>query len=529
MPANAIDPAPTLPTPPSPGSVSQSVRRIEKATTPPAEVLFRRDDGQSDHDPNAKRFRVNAFDFYGNTAFDSYRLKRVMDRFVDRELNLYDLSRAADAVNEFYQRMGYPLARALVPAQKVVDGRVRIDVVEGVLGKVKVSGNRSYSEARLRQMGGTLDEGAPIRQAPLEQKLLILNDQPGLKVRATLVPGAQYGSTDLLIQAEESRLALDAAITNAAREDIGQNRLDVTATWNNPLGLGDALSLRGMVSEHQLLKYGKLAYGLPLTNSGGRLNLSYANVAYNVAGQFALLDLAGKVRTSEIGYTQPLIRTRQHDRNVGLTVNYRELRQTGFGITPSLTHLAIATANWNERWIDEEGTAWNARAAVSSNGRSNADSNRTDAERLKLDLSTDASVAITDQWNGFAKVQWIYSRQTLPDSDKFDIGGPDSVRAYRPSELRGDSGVALTIEARRPLLLLGRAAQATVFADYGRVAYKQKNFRNGDDEIGGVGLGLTVYPSAKSTIKVEYARALTTLHSDDGKRGRVWFNLGTSF
>lgn len=519
----------TLAEPPTPGSVAQSLRKPGALPPRPAEVIFRRDENESEHDPNAQRFRINAIDFSGNTVFDKFRLKRVVERFVDRELNLYDLGRAADAVSEFYQQQGYPLARALVPAQKVVDGRVRIDVVEGVLGKVRIAGNKRYSTESLIKRGGELPQGKPVDMRQLEPKLLVLNEQPGLQARATLQAGSQYGTTDLLIQATEKPLSLDLSVTNAAREDIGQTRGDATLSWNNPLGFGDQLSLRGILSQHRLLHYGKASYSIPLGNGGDRLTASYSRVRYRVAGVFEALQLGGTSETSELNWTHSLLRSRQHDRSIGLTASYRKLSQEALGVSLSETRLPIYTGNWNERWFDDEGTAWNAKLALSSNGRSNADSTRQDAEQLRTEVSIDATASVAKHLDAYVRINSVYSRQRLPDSDKLDVGGPDSVRAYRPSELRGDSGEQLTLELRRPFSVLGKMAMATAFADYAHVVYKHAGLRNGNDEIGGVGVGLTVYPTATTTAKVEFATPLTTHHSDDGKHGRLWFNLSASF
>ncbi len=513
----------------TPGSVVQSLQQTPPQRTRPAEVLFRRDGTESEHDPNGPRFRINAIDFHGNTVFDGFRLKRVVERFVDRELNLYDLGRAADAVNAFYQQRGYPLARALVTAQKVVDGRVRIEVAEGVLGKVRLAGNRRYGSDTLLQRGGSLQTGQPINLPLLERKLLLLNDQPGLQARATLQAGSDYGSSDLLLQIVERPLALDLTLTNAAREDIGQTRIDAALSWNNPLGIGDQLALRGIVSEHKLLHYGKASYNLPLGHGGDRLSLAYSKVRYRVAGAVGALQLGGLADTKELSWNHPLIRSRQHDRSVSLAASYRKLSQDALGVVISQTRLPVYTASWNERWFDEEGTAWSTRLALSSNGRSNADSRRQDAEQLRIDFSADASANIAPRLDLFAKVNSVYSRQRLPDSDKFDAGGPDSVRAYRPSELRGDSGELLSLELRRPFSILGRMAQATAFVDYAHVVYKQAGLRNGNDEIGGAGLGLAVYPSATTTAKVEIATPFTSRRADDGKHVRLWFNLSASF
>ncbi|MBL8509657.1 MAG: ShlB/FhaC/HecB family hemolysin secretion/activation protein, partial [Chitinimonas sp.] len=308
-----------------------------------------------------------------------------------------------------------------------------------------------------------------------------------------------------------------------------------------------------ILSEPDLLKYGKLSYSLPIGDQGARLSLNHSRVNYDVGGALAPLALQGEVETSELLYSYPLLRSRERDRSLGLGYNYRELQQNALGVTVSRKYLALASLTWRERWFDQDGTAWNWRLTASSNGRryEPADPGVTippvnpndpplvivpptpgqqNAERLRLEAYADATAALSKQWDVFVKAQWVYSRNTLPDSDKFDIGGPDSVRAYRPSEMRGDSGEALTLEARRQIAILGRAAQASVFVDYGRVIYKQRGFRNGSDELGAVGVGLTVYPTSNSTVKVEYAHAaMNNYRADDGKQGRLWFNLSASF
>ena len=66
---------------------------------------------------------------------------------------------AADAVTRFYQENGYPVARAVLPAQKVEKGMVRIEVIEGRVGDVRFEGNRRYDPDRLRGRLATLVPG----------------------------------------------------------------------------------------------------------------------------------------------------------------------------------------------------------------------------------------------------------------------------------------------------------------------------------------------------------------------------------
>jgi hemolysin activation/secretion protein len=525
---NAADAA--VPTAPSPGAVERSVRQPAVPLRQPGQLLLPAPTPDSGFDPDAPRFRVNAFEFSGNTRIDTMRLKRLLEGFIDLQLNLYDLTRAADWVSAFYQTQGYPLARALIPAQRVVDGRVRIEIVEGRLGTLSIDGTRRLSPEWVRRYGGILVDDGVIEQAPLETKLLRLNDLPGVRARAVLRAGTEYGTTDLNLQIDEQPIGLDLTLTNAARKDIGQNRLDATVNLNSPTGAGDRLAVRALVSERRLLRFYRLSYDRPFFGGDWLWNLSHSQVEYDIRGPLSPLKLGGQVKTSETTLTRSLIRSREHDRSLYVGLSYKELAQTAFGIPIQQSRLPLANAGWNERWVDRDGTTWNWKLAFSGNGRDNAAGLRQDAERLRTEMELNATARLDARWDIYARANWIYSAQRLPDADRFDVGGPDSVRAYRPSELRGDSGAQVTLEFRRNFNLLGRMAQASVFVDHAQVIYKLKGFRNGNDEIGGVGVGLTVYPAERTTFKLQVAKPFSPWQADDGKRKeRVWFNLSSSF
>src|SRR3546814_19963189 len=102
----------------------------------------------------------------------------------------------------------------------------------------------------------------------------LLNSLPGLKARAILKPGAQYGSSDMMVRVEEDPFSASTAIDNYGRENIGEFRLSATATLNSPSGVGDQLNIIGLVSEHSGLRYAYVDYSLPVT-VGTRVKASY--------------------------------------------------------------------------------------------------------------------------------------------------------------------------------------------------------------------------------------------------------------
>ena len=79
------------------------------------------------------------FRFTGNSVLSNEELNAVLRHFVDRQLTLEQLNRAAEEVQSQYRYKGYFLARAYLPPQTPTDGIVEIAILEGRIDKVSVT------------------------------------------------------------------------------------------------------------------------------------------------------------------------------------------------------------------------------------------------------------------------------------------------------------------------------------------------------------------------------------------------------
>jgi len=522
--------AQTPPTP-TPGSVQESLAGPRPAVpVSPAQIVIPEQPGPSVHDRHGKRFQVHSFRFVGNTVFPVLRLKRVVERFLDLELNLYDLNVAADSVTEFYHDRGYSLARAVVPPQRVEDGVVTIAVVEGRVGKVLFSGQKRYTDEYLRLQLVHLQPGSLVATERLERTLLLLNDLPGFEVRATLAPGAAFGTSDILVKAEEKMIAATASADNFGRKETGQNRATVGVEVNNPLGIGDQLSLSGVATDKSLLKYGKVGYSLPLNNDGLRLAASYSEAAYDVAGAFVALGLSGQSSVSEIAVQYPL--TRSRGRNETLSAGFKSTRllQKTFGVKTSDTTVPMLNFGYVSNNIGQDASVSNLSVQVASNLRRNTDGSRQNAQRFRLEVDGNYLLPLDRQWDVYLRGAFAYTPDKLPDSEKYSIGGPGSVRAYNASELRGDMGAQATLEFRRNIKVGSVPGSVAVFGDAGRVVYVAPGFSNAWQSLVGWGVGLTLYPTSKTVVKLEAATpGGGRFHAVDRKVGRLWASISLSF
>ncbi len=510
----------------TPGAVLDTIPGTKPVLPPtPAEVIFPASRPDATHDPAAPRFTVNAFEFVGNSVYTKQQLKQLTERFIDLELNLYDLNRAADSVTRLYRETGYPIARAIIPAQKVADGIVRIEVIEGRISGISIAGNDRYSDQLIASRISELPKNEIITLDRLERSLLLINDLPGLTARATLAPGAEFGTTDMVIRAEEKSIAGAVNFDNQGLKETGQLRLDAGMDINNPFGIGDQLNFRGIKTEHDLLSYGRIGYSLPVASNGTRLSGNYSRVNYDIAGQFAALQISGEVTTTELALTYPYARSRS--RNIVFGVGWRrtEASQRTLGIQTSDTRIDLLNLTALGSWVHEDSALTNASATFSSNGKDNPGF-RQDAQAAKLDIDASHLRAASKNWDFYLRTRFVFSKDRLADTEKFFLGGPGSVRGYRQSELRGDDGWLATVELRRQFVLSNTAGMFSLFYDEG--AAKANGFTR-FDSLRSAGVGAAVFPHKNLRANVEYAHPISDRVSSDGKRGRAWFTLGMSF
>ena len=197
-------------------------------------------------------FRLNDLRLNGVKALSNEELQAITGPYIGRDVTLSDLEELAKAITARYKERGYFLAQAVVPVQTVRDGIVEISVIEGRLGKVDVTvaPDAPIAESRVRGFLAPLQPGAAVSAPDYERAMLLLSDQPGIKVSSGLQEGTQPGTTDLSVEvAAAPRWAFTAEGDNHGTRESGRYRVGGTARWLSPFGIGDNLDMRVMVSD----------------------------------------------------------------------------------------------------------------------------------------------------------------------------------------------------------------------------------------------------------------------------------------
>lgn len=226
-----------------------------------------------DHKP---LFRLKQIELQGATALSAAELEASYQPYLDRELSAQDLVEIAAAITARYRAAGFHLSRALIPPQDMRSGALRINVVEGVIEQVSVSG--ASAAFGLEPLLASLTEERPSRLATLERQLLLINERPGIKIVDTTLDETSPGSGRfrLGVKTESWRIYGATAIDNMGSSSTGPWQFSGSVALNSMVMPGDSLTVTGsfVPGSPREMRYGRVAYDLPLGSDSWRIGVA---------------------------------------------------------------------------------------------------------------------------------------------------------------------------------------------------------------------------------------------------------------
>lgn len=409
-------------------------------------------------------FRLTDVRLNGAQALAPEQLQALVQPYRGRQVTMADLHSLAESIQAAYRERGYFLAQALVPVQKVEGGVVEISVVEGRLGQINVAvaPDAPISETRVRAFLSGLRQGEAVNAKTYERLMLLLSDQPGIKVTSGLETGVQPGTVDLSVEVEAARRwRFNVEADNHGIMETGRWRLGGTARLNSPAGVGDNLDLRAMVSDKKLV-FGRVGYELPLGSSGLRAGVGLGRVEYQVGGVFAPLDPRGQADIFDVSLNYPFIRQRDHNLFGRLVLESKQLkdnyRAVGLELGKRVDALGVGWS-WERRdgWLGggyfaSSGTLYRGRLRIKDAGMRAADQApgglHTSGGFSRLTFQASRLQAVTKRHNVYYSVGGQWASKNLDSSEKLALGGANAVRAYPISEALVDQGWIQTLEWR---------------------------------------------------------------------------------
>lgn len=541
--------------PPDAGRILQETREPFRLPPPSPDLAPRPPEPKPALGAQPKlRVKVAGFTFTGNTLLPESELQEKVREFVGKELNFDGLNDAATEVRAYFRSRGYFLAQAYLPEQTIRDGIVEIAIIEGRWGTIEIArkpATRVSTRLLAGIIGAHLQEGGVITETGLERPLLLINDLPDATVTTELRPSETIGASNLRIHVDPGAGPLTGYVDadNHGNRFTGEYRYGFSANWNQPVGWGDRLTLRGFTTDEHMW-YGRFAYDLPVGYWGTRVGASYSRFDYALGKDFAPLLANGQGEVTDVYLFHSLIRTRNTNMLLNLGTENKKLIDRVESTSPITvteqniyTYKAGVVGDFRDGFLGGGLNAYGVSYTWGNVGTSaaavGADTRNTQGNFYKWNFDLRRQQRLTDDASVLFSASGQIASKNLASAEKISLGGPNGVRAYPVGEATGDTGYVTQTELRYIVpgtKILGGDLTVFGFFDYGYAKINQVPARDPatnaitDTEnirsFSGSGLGTSLGKEGDFLLRISASWAYTydeQPQSDTARRvPRVW-------
>ena len=489
---------------------------------------------------------IKRFEVIGSTVFSPEELAEVLAKFTNKPISLTEVYQARTAITELYIKRGYITSGAYLPPQTMEDGVVRIQVVEGTLEDIQVTGTRRLRRNYIRSRLGRATE-PPLNRERLLEALQLLQLNPLIQnLSAELTAGTRQGASILQLKIQEAQtFSSQIVLDNRRSPSVGSFRRRLQVNEANLLGFGDGLSLAYTNTDGS--NSFDASYTFPLNSRNGTLSFYYGTTSSDIIERpFNELDIQSASRYYELIFRQPVIQTPTQEFALGFIASRREsdissrLFQPDIGLPPNELspgadeegRTRVSALRFFQEW-----TSRNSREVIAARSQFNIG-----LGALNATINSNPPDSRFFSWQGQA--QWVrllardtvlllradmqLASRTLLPLEQIGLGGLDSVRGYRQDFLLTDNGAFASAEVQVPVLRVPQingVLQIIPFVDFG-VGWNSSDRENPDpNTLASVGLGLRWSQGDRFTARLDWGIPLISVDS----RERTWQENGLYF
>lgn len=431
--------------------------------------------------------RVQRFEIAGNRLLSTPELMELLSAWLGERKPL-ELSAAALAVQQRYRDAGYGGVVAYLPNQNVSSGVVRVEVLEGQIERINVSGQQQFSEAQIRGALSHLQAGQTPRLDLIDSQLQMLNENPARHARLLLRPGQSRGGVLAEVEVQEVALArANLKLDNSGAASTGRWRAALGGQYANLFGKDHVIAaeLQTSVEHPSSLAVVSGNYRVPYYEQRLLMDV-YAAWSDSNGGKTSTaagdLQFSGKGQIAGVRLQKFLPRWGERDQRLIASLEQRQyLNQcsieglpdgacgsAGVSVMVQPLSLAYLLTGGSSAWRYSlqpslhHNLAWggaHADAASLAAAREGAQL-RYSILRLQAAMQT----ALPKDWAASWRLSAQAADGALVPGEQLGLGGSQAVRGFEERELLGDSGLQLSLELSTPNLLAWASPPAAASA-----------------------------------------------------------------
>lgn len=502
-------------------------------------------------------FDVFEYTVEGNTVLEAVDIERAVYPWLGQGKTADDLEKARAALEGAYHQNGYLSVSVVLPVQKVADNTIRLQVIEGEVEKLKVSGNQYTLRSELREELPEVAPGKVPHFPTMQAELAQAGRSADRRVTPLLRPGSRPGTMEVEVAVEdELPLHGNIELNNRESPDTSATRLEAGIRYTNLFQRQHTAGLNYVVSPEEPSEVGVLAgfYSVPLTAT--RSVSAFFQYSNSDIASAADSNVIGKGITLGARFSQTLPKPAGVDNffhSISLGADFKDLKETqsiALGTDEKQTPLRymplVAQYSFN-RFGDTGEFSGNLGLVVNTAAFSRDiecydgyvidqfECRRADARAGFAVVRGDLSfIKRLLGWEGLTRLDFQFANQPLVSPEQIIAGGMDSVRGYYEGEAAGDTGWRLRAEVTTPPLFdagLGLSLRAAGFIEGARLHLTDAQpEQDADFSLASIGLGLRVRgPKNGPFFILDVAQALTDGPRTDKGEHRVHARLGYEF
>ncbi len=473
-------------------------------------------------------------------------LAHILKNYVGKEVSLSDLSNLANEISEFYRHNNYLVAKAILPPQEIEQGTVKILLLKGNVGEIRLQNHSALSNKFVSRLSNTtVNTSEFILKDELEKFALTINDVPGVNAGLQLSAGKKVGEANLLIKINDAkRFSGYVSVDNQGNKYTGRYRLAAGTKVNNLTGWGDELKLDLLSSNQANLKNARIDYSSLIDGYSTRFGVTANYLDYKLGGNFKSLQSQGHSHTLGAYLLHPTIRTPNFRLSTKVSFNHQNLTDKQQAVSVKQKRkINSLTAGIDGSWnLIKDGTTYFSLSTLFGNLANQTSEQKHNAAEdfqpkshftvYNYHLSHEQILPKSFAFN--IGINGQFADKNLESSQKMLLGGLSGVRGHQAGAASVDEGHLIQTEFKHYLPVFSQSVLvSSLFYDYGLGKY-YKNSQSlaqsvkNNVKLQSVGAGLSLSDAGSYAINVSVAKPLDN-NIDNADKHQLWLSMIKTF
>jgi len=481
----------------------------------------------------------------GSTLYNKDKFTKLFKKYMHKRISLGHVYEIAQRITNMYRHDGYILSKAVVRSKQFDKGIIRIDIIEGFVGKVNIQGDVAGPRKLLNSYRKRLLSSKPLLAKDLERYLLLVDDLPGLSVKSVLTASeVQLGATDLTLILASKKHDGSRGVDNPSSTFNGPIQVSGTTNANSLLELYERIGFQAVVTKHiDELRFFSGFYNMSVSSEQTKIYFSTFGSKSQPGTDLEEFKVKGASPNFMLTATHPFIRSRSKNLYANFSFIHRNSTTKFLSETDSEDKLRIANLGLSYDFVDDYrgfnllSINWNQGFGF-SDARGTGSSNLINREGASGFTKFSGEVlrlqSLAPSWILLGGVSWQYALDKLLASEQFGLGGSQFRRGPHFSQITGDHGVAFKLALQRVFEINKsyiKDIKAYTFFDYGTVWNRLKTSTDSSkQDLSSIGLGFRFNLTERLSGHLELDKPFNRKVSGEGNQGSgMFFSLSTNF